>query len=311
MSGPEPRSGPQRRARTLLEGIAHFASDSVHEYLDKAIRRLEESHAEHGVTSVFGAAPLSSHVATTVHGSRVTDVEAHTLAIVLAVDTPLHHKESAVTVLTSMRPLQPATINALMTFAETQLAHIDEHYDKVTCSLRVAATKPECTILSLARCRADAELECEWQMRLTAAIAKLLHTRVFSEAQSARRLLAADAGEEHPFTFSPLLSAAHARLHRLDTAAPAVAFVGHALHPRDSVIDPASFTLGVVPEGSEADSGRRGRVLQGTAASVTGGRQLSFRTQSGLAPSTLLYRARRLGFLTLLQFTFGQAFNWK
>ena len=274
--------GASVKPRVLFAGIEAYVPPSVQTYVESSITELADSHATYGVTQVFGLQ------------AAATDVEAHLLSIIQSPDVPLDTKETAVNVLAQLRPLSASTIDSLLRYYEQHLTHIDGAYDRDACAARCLTDKPKCRVLPIPRCKAECEVDCEWQHKLALSIARFIDQRIRKEAQSARRLASSAIVDPSEHASHPRLAAAARRLE--DSLHP-------SFLPRDSVIDPAFFRPRVLHPSEVTSGAMQGRRL---SALTSPGRRLAFRTDNGLPPTHALYRARKLGVLTLVDINIGK-----
>ena len=237
------------------------------------------------------------------------DVEGHVSDVIFAEDVDLGTKIAALSVLTNLRPLRPSTVDALLTYYQSKLSHITALYSKEECGGRCVVRRPECAILSISLCQSDCETACEYEHKLAKGIASLLQLRVRSEQQTERRRMQAvttgvDEVEELLVSGSTKLAAAASRLREASSASPSL------FAPRDIVIDPTAFKHRLL-----TGTGRlaHGRTLRSSTVASARERARSLRTVThggDLSPSPsssvtvahgqLMYRARRLGILTLI-----------
>ena len=314
--------------RALFAGLEAYVSPAVAGYVEASVAEVEAAHSAHRVSAVFGDAHVAAGVAARElareDGPAAPDVEAAALASFLAVDALPPVRVAALNALSHMRPLHPATVDALMTFLHDKLDHVatERPFDAHACGLTLMARRPECRVMSLSRCFAECEFQCQWDSKIAMAIGRLLSSRLHADFRSEARRLAIDAaaGVAANVSYSRALSAAAERLRQAELHAPKSARTGRSLQPRDYVIDPLEFASHVTtpqPAGGEASAGgarHHGRALQGAAAAVattmSGSRRL-WRTSSGSAPAELVERARGLGYLTLFQAEFGRSYGWE
>ena len=279
--------------RAALAPLAAYVHPSVSAFLDAAIEQTADEHARHGVTALFGhvrgLTPRGRSLVAQRYGVEegFDDVEAHTLQIALG-DYPRTTRLTSLKVLSALRPLRLSTMDALLAYYEHDLKHINALYSKELCASNCLTSRGECAILSIPICVSNCELDCEWDQKMAVNIAAILHDRVKAEIVSQRRLASLDETgladrEENDMLVSRRLEEAHARLTASHKAYGAA---------RDTTVHPHAFKPRVLSEATLLNrqplSVARRRVL------------LSLDNENGRTPAHVMYRARKLGVLTLL-----------